>query len=447
MHQRINNLIDGNKEEMVSSLIELLKIPSVTGCKEEVDKSMDFTLNLARSLGLKTKELFDKKVGIIEYGTGNETLGILTHLDVVPAGEVDKWMSDPFNPIIKDGKIYARGTQDDKGPVISALYALYFAKELNNDFKKKVKIIVGTQEEATEWSDIDEYVEKEEIPDYGFTPDGEFPICNIEKGLVNLKIAFPRKKDANNIKYLKSIDGGEAINTVPGGCQAVLVIDDKEVKINTIGKSVHSCLPARGENAIINMCKIIKNMNMKGDLSNICCKILEKLAAEDCSGIGLKSKTEFYNGEYVHINCISPTIIETKEKNVILSINFRFVYGLDPDNLYQIFEDLARELGGEICEYSMAPAIYIDKTQPYVKKCMDAYEAFGGERDATTLEYGGSYAKAMPNIFGWGPVFPGEDINAHRVNEFINIDSFIRMTKIFTKAIMDIVSEKESLKK
>ncbi len=447
MHQKINSMVEGKKQEMITTLIDLLKIPSITGNKKEVDQSMDFTLNLAKSLGLEAKSLFDKKVGIIEYGRGDETLGILTHLDVVPAGDIDSWICNPFIPVINDEKLYARGTQDDKGPAISVIFALYFAKMLEIDFNKKVRIIVGTREESTDWLDIDEYIKSEEIPDYGFTPDGEFPVCNIEKGLVNLKIEFPKQICTNASSYLNSIDGGEAINTVPGDCHSVLTIDGKEIKISTVGKSVHSCLPSRGENAIINMCKIIKEMDLHDELSNTCCKILEKLGAEDCSGMGLKSKSKFYNGEYVHINCISPTMIETKEKSILLSINFRFAYGLNENNIREIFEKLAEELGGKICEYSMSPAIYIDKTQPYVKKCMDAYESFGGEPNATSLEYGGSYAKAMPNIFCWGPVFPGEDTNAHRINEFINIDSFVRMTKIFTKAIADIASAKNTLKK
>ncbi len=88
----------------------------------------------------------------------------------------------PFSATEVDGRIYARGAIDDKGPTISVIYALKILKDLNIIPNKRIRIILGTDEE-TSWYGIKRYLEKYEMPTIGFAPDANFPLIYAEKAL------------------------------------------------------------------------------------------------------------------------------------------------------------------------------------------------------------------------------------------------------------------------
>ena len=163
-------------------------------------------------------------------------------MDVVDAGNRELWICDPFEGQVIDGKIYGRGAVDDKGPLIACLHAMKAVMEEERPFHKKVQMVIGTQEEV-EWTDMDAYVTKYPLPDYGFTPDGEFPMCNIEKGGVDPVLRFPVSDSGENETgglQVKEIRGGTAANIVPGECEAVL--SDGSI-IKAKGRAVHSSRP------------------------------------------------------------------------------------------------------------------------------------------------------------------------------------------------------------
>ncbi|HQC81868.1 MAG TPA: M20/M25/M40 family metallo-hydrolase, partial [Bacillota bacterium] len=177
--QRLMKYLDDNQERMIDDLYDFVRIPSVSDDFVQVRRALDFALELGRKLGFKAEPVLGGQVGVIEEGEGPETLGILSHVDVVPPGDLTIWKTPPFEPTIQNDALYGRGTLDDKGAIIASLYAMKAVKELGIPFKKKVQLILGTQEEV-EWTDMQAYVQNFPLPDYGFTPDGEFPICNIE---------------------------------------------------------------------------------------------------------------------------------------------------------------------------------------------------------------------------------------------------------------------------
>src|SRR5690606_19096506 len=150
----------------------------------------------------------------IEVGKGEEILGILCHLDVVPAG--DGWKYPPFSVTIEDGKIYARGALDDKGPTLAAYYALKLLVDMGVDFKKKVRIILGTDEESG-WRGLQYYLTKEKMPDLGFAPDANFPLIFGEKGIMNGM--FTGRCEDNGLYQLNF---GERTNVVPDKAEAIV---------------------------------------------------------------------------------------------------------------------------------------------------------------------------------------------------------------------------------
>ncbi len=185
--------IENRKQDLLADTQSLLKIKSVLDEENQTDtapfgvgvkEALEYMLNLGEKDGFTVKNV-DHVAGHIEMGEGEELLGILCHVDVVPEG--DGWSSDPYGAEIRDGKIFARGAIDDKGPTMAAYYAMKVIKELGLSLNKRVRMIIGTDEESN-WRCVNHYFEVEEMPTVGFAPDADFPIINAEKGIWDFAI-------------------------------------------------------------------------------------------------------------------------------------------------------------------------------------------------------------------------------------------------------------------
>ena len=442
MKEQLSNYIDSYKNEMLSKLSEFIAIPSESDNPEELSKAIDFILKLSDSLGLSAQTYCENQVVVIEIGDGDETLGILSHLDVVPAGDLELWDTPPYEAIIKDGKIFGRGTLDDKGMIIASLYAMKSVLDLGTPLYKKVQLILGTQEEV-EWTDMDAFVVNHKLPDYGFSPDGEYPICNIEKGCIDYTLEFDIA-DNYDALHITSIVCGEAQNSVPGKATATL---SDGTEIVALGKTVHSCQPERGYNALFNLYSKLASIEVA---ENKLMKLLKEITAKFSSiygkELGLYSESEYYQGEYVHRNTFSPTIFIAQDGKAMLNINCRFPYGESEDTLLESIKNFATQNGGNVIDVYAMPAVFVSKEKPFLKICEKAYEEVTGLENQYTLAYGGSYAKAMPNIVSWGPIFLGEEDTCHEANEYISIDSLLKNTEIFANVIAEIALSSESFK-
>ena len=187
------NFVKDNYDNIINTLTELIKFNSVSEetnnpdmpFGEECKKALDYTLSLAQNMGFKTKNI-DGYCGYIEFGEGEELVGIIGHLDVVPANIKDGWTTSPFEATIRNSKIYGRGAIDDKGPVVSALYAM---KAIADTCKvnKRIRLILGLNEEK-DWKCIERYKQTEETPVIGFSPDANFPAIYAEKGILSISI-------------------------------------------------------------------------------------------------------------------------------------------------------------------------------------------------------------------------------------------------------------------
>lgn len=454
--ENVEDLLRKYEAEILQKLGELIAIPSISSDLPMVKKALKCSLNLGETLGFRSKAELEESVGVIEMGEGDETVGILVHVDVVPPGEISLWESDPFKMLEKDGKLYGRGTLDDKGALVASLYAMKIATDISKEsglpIKKKVQLIIGTQEEVA-WTDMERYVKEFDLPDYGFTPDGEFPLCNIEKGIADFIIKFPYDSDYSNpgsqasSAAVISIDGGHALNAVPGKCTYKVKSDHGEETVEIQGKTVHSCQPERGENAITGAVKQILSKGYESNNVYRVCEFVDKyFSSMKGEELGLCSESEYYNGEFVHRNVFTPTTIKTEKDGILLGVNSRIAYGTDMEQVFEAFEKAAREYGGEIIYKHSAPAIYISKEKPFLKKLAQAYESVTGKENEFVLAYGGSYAKAMPNVVSWGPIFLGEEDTCHEENEYINKESLFDNIKIFALALSNLIFKEESYK-
>ena len=168
--KEIDSFFESQMPFIMEDLRRLIAIPSVSSDKENVGKALDFVLSVGKRLGFRAESHLDHQVGVIELGEGDETVGILTHIDVVPQGDEELWKTPPFEMREIDGKLFGRGTLDDKGATLVSLYAMKAIVDSGQPLKKRVQLIIGTQEEV-EWVDMEAYVKKFPLPDYGFTPE------------------------------------------------------------------------------------------------------------------------------------------------------------------------------------------------------------------------------------------------------------------------------------
>jgi len=171
-----------------AALAELVRIPSVCAENEggypfgaAIDQALRKALDIAGNLGFKTCYGDGGYYGYAETGEGQEMLGILGHLDVVPPGKPEDWERDPFDPVEKDGKLYGRGTQDDKGPMLAALYAVKSADGCSVKFNSRVRFIFGTDEE-TLWRCINRYKRKKNCRTRDSRPSSRFRLPMQKKG-------------------------------------------------------------------------------------------------------------------------------------------------------------------------------------------------------------------------------------------------------------------------
>ena len=286
--------IQNKKEEMIENLQKLIQIPSVYEKSEDkikpfgknANEALEYMLNLGKKLGFRTKNV-DGYCGYIEFGEGEELLGIIGHLDVVPTGE--GWNYPPFSATIQENKIYGRGAIDDKGPVISALYAMKAVMD-NVKINKRVRLILGLNEENS-WKCINYYKEHEEHPTIGFSPDADFPCIYAEKSILTHKISMPYKMENKKIAIIKIDCNNNPNNVVPRICKVDLKIDkidideltskteeiikkynfnieisklsENTIRLTSKGLEAHAAHPDLGINAISNLIIVLNEILKK----------------------------------------------------------------------------------------------------------------------------------------------------------------------------------------
>lgn len=452
-NEKINTYLDDRQEEIIDDLGRFIRIESISDRQEKVAEALDFILDLGKKMGFAATSCADGQVGVIETGQGDETVGILAHVDVVDPGDLNQWETPPFEPVIKNGRMYGRGTIDDKGAIIASLYAMKAIAALGMPLKKKIQLILGTQEEV-EWTDMRAYVENYPLPDFGFSPDGEYPLCNIEKGSIGVNMIFPLETNQGITKegtYLTFMEAGTAENIVPGNCSVQLTHvqegQRQEEMLQALGKTAHSCMPEKGENAILKMAANLMSMDVQ---ENQCLKVMrmihEKLSGCYGEAIGLYRENEYVQGEFVHRNALSPTILRIEGQKIRLHVNVRTAYGTTDEEVLSVFAQLAEQYGGTLGEIEILPVVYVSKDRPFVQAFTKAYEIASGRKHEFALAYGGSYAKAMPNIVSWGPIFPEEEDTCHEENEYISLDSLLLNAKIFAAGLNEVVFTDAPLK-
>lgn len=420
------------RDEIIKHTIELVAIDSVCVENEVVDgvtypfgignyKALEYALKLGESLGFKTKNV-EGVCGHIEYGEGEEIFAVLSHVDVVPA--IGEWTNPPFEAIVRDGKIYGRGTSDDKAPAIASIFALKVIKDLGLKLNKRVRLIFGTDEE-TGSRGLKRYLEVEEKPTYGISPDADFPIIYGEKGICTIDI-FDDKK--SNLKA----SGGVRYNVVAPSLD--FSIDNEEFNkkypnINHIeGVSAHAMEPDNGKNAIKEFAKLVNDYTD----SNLVHFIYDNLLNSRLKDMGLNI-TDKEMGDLT----MNMGLLEINQ-GAKLGLNIRYPHNLVFDDFYKSFEESVKKYGLTCILRSNSKPHYVDPKSDFIKTLHQSYIKYTNDHSPLKTIGGGTYAREFENGVAFGVLFPGEVEMAHETDEFISIESLMKAGAIITDAIYSV---------
>lgn len=471
MNETLKNSVAEQKEAFIHSLQESIRIRSVREPAQPnhpygagVQRCLEHALQTAASLGLKTGNM-DNQVGWAEYGEGEEMIAILGHLDVVPEGE--GWTVEPYGGDLRDGKVFGRGAMDDKGPVFASLYALAALKASGLPIQKRIRLLLGTNEE-TGSNDMKYYIAHGgELPVMGFTPDGEYPVINGEKGIVNA--TFQTHYAQSGGLQLMEIRGGDAPNVVPSSAYAEfscepevreqmrvelglvepeenasgssdvrqnekmlkLVPMENGCRLEALGVNAHGSTPENGENAIGRLLLAMAKLPLGEELAGIVDFLAGSLGMEtNGEALGIGMRDEVSGGLTLNLGTI-----EGDAKSLKLQINYRYPVTKSYEACAPRLKSKFIEAGFQLTDELHKPSLYVSADSKLVETLLEVYtEATGLPGEPKSIG-GGTYAKAMPNLVAFGPIFPGDEIREHKPDEYMEVEKLMKNAEIFAEAI------------
>lgn len=468
MENILNELIDSYYDDILEDLQKLVKIPSVLdeATKEvnapfgrNVRNVLDEVLEISKKLGFTVKD-YEGYAASVKLGNEGQEVGVLSHADVVPAD--GKWETAPFEPMMIDGKMYGRGTVDDKGPLVAVLYAMRAIKESGLSMKHHINHIIGCNEE-TGHECIKYYLTKEKCPDFGFSPDGLFPVIHGEKGILRYTICTSVSQKEGEWLKVDKIVGGSVVNAVPDSAKVWLsgnknMLDDVEKQVtnlkieneinkerldkehlllNFLGISSHAMQPWLGKNANLSMLYFLEkivdlNEDMKKFVSSLC-----ELFGDGWQGknMGIACEDELSGKLSQNFG-----ILNFEGNAVEIKVDVRCPIHVNLSMIWKTISINCQKYGFFPEYWQMREPLYIPKEAPLVEKLLQVYNEMTGEnREAITIG-GGTYCRDVENFVSFGPVFPYEKELAHEANEYIGINELMLSAKLYAQALYSLVS-------
>ncbi|MDO5560304.1 MAG: Sapep family Mn(2+)-dependent dipeptidase [Oscillospiraceae bacterium] len=455
----INELVDKNFEKSIEFLSDIISVRSIGDdpCDgkpygENCALVLEKFLQKADSEGFITRNI-DNYAGSIEFNDKPVKLAVLCHLDVVPVNEED-WTHKPFCAEVDGDRIYGRGAIDNKGPAAAVLYALKAIKESGTELTHNVRLIVGCDEERGS-SDMEYYMSHEKMPELVFTPDGDYPVINIEKGM--LRTEFTKNAD---LFPISGISGGVVVNAVPPQAKAVIkgLFSDKikslpeserisvsEAQGNTIvtytGTAAHASTPQLGDNAITGLldflcksgCTAVLGMS---EQSADTLKFLHEHfvhSETDGKSLGIKASDE-KSGALTEVL----SIISYKDNIINCKMDIRYPLCTTKESIKEKLLSLFESGGFEMSVPFENDPHYVDENSEFIKTLLRVYHEQTGNDAYCKAIGGGTYVHDIPGGVAFGAEFPGDVNNMHGNDESITLESLKLNTKIIANAIYEI---------
>ena len=437
-------ILEEQFDELTLALQKVVSFNTEKGTAEKnapfgraVRDCLDFTLGLAKSFGLTTYDC-DGYAGHADFvGTGKSVLGILGHLDVVPA-KAAEWAHPPFAGEIHDGKLFGRGTMDDKGPMIACLFAVKALKEAGFVPSKTVRLIFGCDEESG-MQCVEHYFTKMPYPDVSFSPDGDFPVINREKGIYQFDVV------CGKLPKGVTVTAGERANVVPSLCTATSVKApelgewkdkiscEKTAKGHTytaLGKSAHGSTPDEGINATHAILKMLAANFPENET-------LRFLAEKVIDTSGKAWGIELHDKESGKLTCNLGVLRTAKDGTLTATVDIRFPVTYRCDDMYNLLRKNT-PAQFEVRPWHISEPLFVPSDSQLVTTLMKVYNETMGTSLEPIAIGGGTYSRCLPNCVAFGPLFPGEEQTIHMPNECVDLHNLRKMAELYLKAIYEL---------
>ena len=454
MDRKVYEIIDSYRDEFVATLQRWVRTPSVRGEAAEnapfgtdVRKMLDTAMADAREMGFPVRD-FDGYACDITLGNAEEKIAVLGHLDVVPVG--DGWTRPPFGAVLENGRMYGRGTNDDKGPALASLFAMRAIRDAGIPLKKGIRLILGCDEES-DWKDMEYYGAHEKIPDIGFSPDAMFPMINTEKGMLVLEL---RAKAAESGLKVLELSAGDRINVIPGECAALVEggeeilrktetyakktglpysaeLTARGVRLTAAGIPGHSAYPAGRRNAIGMMLLLLEELGAEGPLA----VLAEAVGMESDGGsLGCACRDEVSKA----LTC-NMGILRLEGGEWYATLDMRCPVTADQEKLRAEAE--ARLPGFTVGTMVQKPPHHVSAESELVKELLAAYGEETGLKGEPMSTGGGTYAKVLKQGVAFGALFPDEEDLAHQADEYTDISRLMTAMRIYANALIRLTAE------
>ena len=466
MDRKLDAIVKSYLPKLVQSVCESVRIPSIVKCDQsgfpyglEVACAADHAMACARSLGFRVRDL-GGNICWAEFGGQDEYVAAMGHLDVVPPG--DGWSFDPFCGTVKSGYILGRGTQDDKGPLFSSLFALRAVADLGIPLRRQVRIIFGLDEESGKMRDVQTYLACEKAPVFAYTPDGAYPVVNTEKGSIKFRASLALEGDDNAGLKLEKLSGGQSLGSVPQHAEAVISGDRRLVEaasslmaecahnhgwpislscggdrltISVEGKAAHATLPKLGKNAVGRLFIILNHAGFHGKLGAFVSFMAESFGTEpDGASLGIKA-SDGHCGELT----VNLAMAEGDRKHICITCGVYIPaqtvsFAKVNDTLRRGFETA----GADFEELTATPPLYYAPEHPLIATLRRGYENATGKEARLVSMCGSTYSKRMPNMTPYGATFDEEDDRAHGADERVLITNLQESARLMAYALLEM---------
>lgn len=454
MDRKISELIDSYREDFTARLARWVQVPSVKDEAEdgapfgrEVRRMLDMAMVDAETMGFMT-HVYDGYACDITLGDAPETVAVLGHLDVVPAG--DGWRVPPFAAVLEGDRLLGRGTSDDKGPSLAALYAMRAIKEAGVPLKKSIRLILGCDEESG-WEDMAYYCEHADMPEIGFSPDASFPVINTEKAMLHMMLHAPVATDGLTVKQLWT---GERMNVIPGESKALLTggqaladqvaayaketglpytaqVTDEGVWVTAEGIPGHSAYPQGRRNAIGMMLLLLKALGVTGALRTLA----DAVGMEhDGASLGCACSDSISGA----LTC-NMGILHLENGQLTATLDMRCPIDADLPRLRDAA--LSHLPGFTASHVEMKEAHHVPAESELVSSLLAAYHEETGLEARAMSTGGGTYAKVLKQGVAFGASFPDDEDLAHQANEYASISGLLRAAKVYANALLRLCAE------
>ena len=432
--------IEKYKKEYMKDLDKLVSIPSVRSQKspeadapfgKEIREAFDCFLEIAQRCGFQTED-YEGYACHGQIGTAEEYIGVLGHLDVVGIQQPELWRTPPFTLCQKGDVLYARGVNDDKGPLLAALYAARIVKETGEPMKRSIRIIAGGAEETT-WECMEHYFSRCPQPVMGFSPDGNFPIVNGEKGILKYDLLFEKGEEKTEGSYrIRHIQCETLENYVCSSLHSCVEKDGEREEMRWEGKKALSRNPQRGENALWKFAETFSGKTFVQPEAERVVRFLNECLVDDNEG---KKSGLYAEDEKMGVTSLCPTGISMDETGIHLYLDIRYPKSTEESRLHRRMEELADRYGFRPVPYDRKRLLYVPEDSELILSLKQAYESVTGKEGAVFTKGGASYARTLDQGVAFGATFEGEETNPHMPNECMTLSSIWKAMEIYCEAL------------